>query len=175
VSITLEEALGLPPTPTPTREVTQLTPCKIAQAQRDEIIVAKIVIQRIPIETVGKEHSLSSSQIYRIIEEWAKTQQAIYLQVEWYRQYEEMKKINPVEAFRNLTKVMTKILEKQAKIEVNVSNNQLNMVNAIPALLKERLDEIIKESEESCIDHPAHREKNHLVFSVTPQLVDNET
>ncbi len=71
---------------------------------------------------IAKKLGVDRKTVYNDFTEWAKTEQATHLQIEWLNQYEMMKVANPEEAFAALTKVMMKLVEKQAKVEVNLTN-----------------------------------------------------
>jgi hypothetical protein len=64
---------------------------------------------------------------------------------EWMGEYSKMKKSNRAIAFRALTNLLKKVLEKEAKIAVNVQNNTNIQVN-----LSEQIKTLIDISERPC-------------------------
>jgi hypothetical protein len=122
--ITLEEAL-FPTTPAKIlQNPTTTTPKQLGIKERREKVVA-LILKRFNITVIAQQLGIDRSTVYEDFEAWAKTEQATYLQVEWLQQYEQMKQDDPQTAFEALTKLMMKLLEKQAKLEVNLTQNNL--------------------------------------------------
>jgi hypothetical protein len=84
---------------------------------------------------IAEKLGVDRKTVYTDFMEWAKSEQATYLQIEWMQQYENMKQEDPQTAFEALTKLMMKLLEKQAKIELNLTN-QTTILNktVIPSI-----------------------------------------
>jgi predicted DNA-binding protein (UPF0251 family) len=87
--------------------------------------VITLILQRMSPGEIAKKLGVDRKTVYNDFTEWAKTEQATHLQIEWLNQYEMMKVANPEEAFAALTKVMMKLVEKQAKLEVNLTQNNM--------------------------------------------------
>ena len=139
--VSLEELLGLTPPKTPPQQKQQAsshqptqpaqektpqnptpkTPKQLSIQERRNKVIA-LILQRVAVTDIAKQLNVDRSTIYADFEEWVKTEQANHLLIEWHQQYEK-RKDDPEsdKAFDNLTKVVMKIMEKQAKIEVNVS------------------------------------------------------
>jgi AcrR family transcriptional regulator len=150
MALSLEESLGLPPpkmrqNATPKAEV---TPKQLAILERQNRIVAAI-LQRKDITVIAKELGVDRATVYRNFEEWAKTEQAAHLQIEWLQQYEQMKLDDPFRAFEALTKLVMKLIEKQAKIEVNVNQQLVQSVNIDLAKMSENDRKAILAAEEA--------------------------
>lgn len=94
---------------------------------------------------IAEKLGVDRKTVYNDFTEWAKTEQANHLQIEWLQQYELMKVANPEEAFQALTKVMMKLVEKQAKLELNLTQN-----NSIQIDINSQIKELINISEEVC-------------------------
>jgi len=122
--ITLEDALfpnrtiKIPQNPT-------TTPKQLGIQERREKVIS-LILKRFNITVIAQQLGIDRSTVYEDFEAWAKTEQAQYLQVEWLQQYELMKQKDPQTAFEALTKLMMKLLEKQAKLEVNLTQNNLS-------------------------------------------------
>ncbi|MFA5366082.1 MAG: helix-turn-helix domain-containing protein, partial [Candidatus Bathyarchaeia archaeon] len=105
------------------------------QERRNQTIT--LLLKGESVTNIAKQFNIDRSTVYADFEEWAKTEQATFLQVEWISQYQLMKQENLEEAFRALTKLASKLFEKQAKVEVNVTQtNQLNITNEVNELIK---------------------------------------
>jgi len=115
------EAQKIPHKPTP-------TPKQISVAERRETVIG-LLLQGRNVSAIAKQLGVDRSTIYEDFEAWTKTEQAKYLQIEWLQQYEAMKLEDPQTAFDALTKLMMKLLEKQAKLEVNLTQNNETTVN----------------------------------------------
>jgi len=123
--LTLEDFYG----PKPNKETPQNpTPKQLSIQERRNKVIA-LILQRVAVTEIARQLKVDRSTIYADFEEWVKTEQANHLLIEWLQQYEQMKQDNPAEAFTALTKLVMKILEKQAKLEVNVSQ-QNNISNS---------------------------------------------
>jgi IS30 family transposase len=145
MSISIEEALGIQQKPT----LLTLTPKQINIQERTDYIIEQLLNGK-PVKCIAEELELDRSTIYEYFNEWIKTKQANYLILEWHNQYKQLKNDskNQSKAFEALTKLVMKILEKQAKVEVNVTQNNLTkndvQVN-VTNLLKE-YDSLFKEA-----------------------------
>jgi IS30 family transposase len=133
MSISLEEALGLP---TKTQQTATLTPKKV-YIQQENAEMIDLIRQGLDITEIAKRLNVDRSTLYRRFDEWVKTEQASYLVYEWHQQYEFIKQDpeTKTKAFEALTKLVMKILEKQAKVEVTV-NNQTNITSQVNELIK---------------------------------------
>jgi len=87
------------------------------------------------------ETYLSTNFIYDVVANFLRTQD----------------QVKPEVAYQGALKILSTYFKNQ-KPQTPTDNPNIDITNQIPSLLKERLDEIIKISEESCIDHPAHRQ-----------------
>lgn len=127
--ISLEEALGLQGV-TVTPELPQIsptTPKQVSQETKKQQVIA-LIFQGYNPGKIAEKLGIDRKTVYNYFSEWAKTEQANHIQIEWLQQYEIMKLSNPEEAFQALTKVMMKLVEKQAKLELNLTqNNQTNI------------------------------------------------
>jgi transketolase len=138
--ITLAEALFPPQTP----QNSPATPTQLSmEARRQQVIT--LLLQQEEVGKIARKLGVDRKTIYTDFEAWAKTEQATHLQIEWLQQYESMKQENPEEAFQALTKLMMKLLEKQAKLEVNVTQNSYTQID-----ITKQIDELIEVSELPC-------------------------
>jgi hypothetical protein len=103
------------------------------EARRQQVI--SLILQRMTPGKIAEKLGVDRKTVYTDFMEWAKSEQATYLQIEWMQQYENMKQEDPQTAFEALTKLMMKLLEKQAKIELNLTN-QTTILNktVIPSI-----------------------------------------
>ncbi len=121
MSISYEEALGLKPQKPKMQQNATLTPKQLSIQERRQRLIEGIFNGK-EIQILTEELNCDRTTLYRDFEEWAKTDQAQHLLIEWHQQYEKMKGEDRAEAFRGLTRLVMKVLEKQAKVEVNVTN-----------------------------------------------------
>ena len=123
------------------------TPLQLTQEIRKQQVIS-LILQRMNPGKIAEKLGVDRKTVYNDFMEWAKSEQASYLQVEWMQPYEVMKQEDPQTAFDALTKLMMKLLEKQAKVEFNLTqNNQTN----IQVDISNEVNELIKISrEENC-------------------------
>jgi|GEM_PF-6513654 len=131
MSITMEEALGLPiPESKNVKNVRfSQTPKQIElENRRTQVITMRK--NRIPIEEIAKHFNVDDRTIYRDIDEYIKNDMTNDLVTEWLQLGEELKNSGKkAEVYKGLSKIVTAVFEKQAKVEVNVTNNQQLTVN----------------------------------------------
>ncbi|MCL2359835.1 hypothetical protein [Candidatus Bathycorpusculum sp.] len=150
-SITMEEALGLvkPVKQIKTKTEKQKTPLLTPKQQQIEIrrekIITLLLEDDLDIKTVAKQLGVNRDTVLEDFKTWIQSEQATHLTLEWYRAYKKMKKTNSSRAFESLTRLLTKIFEKQAKLEVNVQNTTNIQVN-----LSEQIKTLIDISERPC-------------------------
>ena len=138
------------PTVTASPQNSPESPIKLSmEARRQEVI--NLLLKRKDVTEIAKILGVDRKTIYTDFQEWAKTEQATHLQIEWLNQYEMMKVANPEEAFAALTKVMMKLVEKQAKLEVNLTN-QTNIEANVKVDVKPMLaeyEQLLRETTQS--------------------------
>jgi hypothetical protein len=137
-------------TPEPKQETIQQnpTPKKLGIAERREQTIS-LILQGMDITAIAKKLGVDRSTVYEDFDAWAKSEQTKYFQIEWLQQYKLMKDDDPQTAFEALTKLMMKLLEKQAKIEFSLTQNNTTTYNVD---ISTQVNELIKISrtEEGC-------------------------
>lgn len=144
--ISLEEALGIQGvTITPTiPHISPTTPKQVSQESKKQQVIT-LIFQGCNPGKIAEKLDIDRKTVYNYFSEWAKTEQANHIQIEWLQQYELMKVANPEEAFQALTKVMMKLVEKQAKLEVNLTQNNNYQID-----ITTQVKELISISEDQC-------------------------
>jgi hypothetical protein len=125
MTISYEEAFwGSQPKMQQNVTVVTVTPAKFGAFERSQKFIDGLKLGKSIIQ-LAKDLDVDRATLYRDFDEWLKTSGPAYLQTEWLQAYEVMKLQNPVQAFVGLTRLVMKILEKQARIEVNVSQQNI--------------------------------------------------
>jgi predicted DNA-binding protein (UPF0251 family) len=152
--ISLEEALGLAPnkqtqkTQTPQEQKTSLLSPKQQQIEtRREKIITLLLEENLDIKTAAKQLGVHRDTVHEDFKAWIQTKQADHLTLEWHHQYKKMQTTHPTKAFEALTRLLTKILEKQATLEINLQNTTTNNVQVN---LSEQIKTLIDISERPC-------------------------
>lgn len=139
-TITLQDALfpqNSPHTPTTPKQLN-------IEARQQKVIT--LILQQVSPGTIAKQLGVDRKTVYNDFIDWAKSEQAAYLQVEWMQQYEQMKQDNPEEAFQALTKLVMKLVEKQTKVEVNL-NQEVNINSQVNELIQISRDQTCNKSQ----------------------------
>jgi predicted transcriptional regulator len=136
----LEEALGLKQLriePQKTIIPQPLSPNQL-KTELHSTKMVELMLDGYTMDEIATQIGVHRSTLYEYFDTWTKTGQAREIELEWLTQYAKMKKRNPTEAFRNLTKVYAKIKEKQTKVEVNVQNTsfQVDISQQVQSLIK---------------------------------------
>lgn len=116
----MEEALGLAPKSEMQQNAT-VTPAKLSAFERAQKFIDGLK-QGKSVVFLAQELEVDRATLYRDFDEWLKTSGPAELYVEWLRDSEELKKLKPEKVLECKTRLLCKILEKQAKVEVNVTN-----------------------------------------------------
>jgi predicted DNA-binding protein YlxM (UPF0122 family) len=137
----LEEALGLKQLFQPMAQKTAIPPPQSPNQLKVELHTTKMIellLDGYSMDEIAEQIGLHRSTLYEYFDTWTKSGQAREIELEWLQQYARMKRRNPTEAFRNLTKVYAKLKEKQTKVEVNLQNTsfQVDISQQVQSLIK---------------------------------------
>jgi hypothetical protein len=137
--MSLEEALGLAQTTkeTQNQEKELLTPKQYAITHRRSQLTAYL-LKGNTLAEFAKEQSISEDTAQDDFATLVRDGLGISLVEEWMGEYAKMKKANRLIAFKSLTDLIKKVLEKEAKIAVNVQNTtnvSVNLTEQIKTLI----------------------------------------
>jgi hypothetical protein len=103
--------------------IVSLSPAKLSALERAQKFIDGLAAGKTVIG-LAQELNVSPMTLYRDFDEWMKTNGPAHLQVEWLKLYEQLKLTNPEKALECLTRLLCKVMEKEAKIEVNMSSTK---------------------------------------------------